>query len=225
MRGKDKCKILKEIRAQIAAANEIEWVVENCAHKGECRGTCPKCEAEVAKLERALERRRALGKTVAVVGLSATMMATATSCDALLLSEYSDLAGAMPYPEDTTTATDELLWMGEPLPPETTEAIDGEVADIGGVPMVYRYYPAYFQSYDVKLSYRATDSIYLMEVVEENETGEELGELQAGCVFEVWGIAESGDVLLISYDGKLYAMYQADLEGCAEPYTDIEDVQ
>ena len=44
--GKEKCRILKEIRAEIARQNGIAWTVESCAHKGNCRGTCPKCEAE-----------------------------------------------------------------------------------------------------------------------------------------------------------------------------------
>ena len=42
--GKEKCRILKEIRAEIARANDIEWVVSECKHKGNCKGTCPKCE-------------------------------------------------------------------------------------------------------------------------------------------------------------------------------------
>ena len=45
--GKRTCKILKEIRRQIAEANDIEYVVEECQYKGDCLGTCPKCEAEV----------------------------------------------------------------------------------------------------------------------------------------------------------------------------------
>ena len=53
--GKEKCRILKEIRAEIARQNGIAWTVESCAHKGNCRGTCPKCEAEVVALEKALE--------------------------------------------------------------------------------------------------------------------------------------------------------------------------
>lgn len=47
-RGKQTCKILKEIRRQIAEANDIEFVTSECRYKGDCLGTCPKCEAEVA---------------------------------------------------------------------------------------------------------------------------------------------------------------------------------
>lgn len=49
-RGKQTCKILKEIRRQIAEANDIEFVTSECRYKGDCLGTCPKCEAEGATL-------------------------------------------------------------------------------------------------------------------------------------------------------------------------------
>lgn len=69
-RGKRTCRILKEIRRQIAEANDIEYVVEECQYKGDCKGTCPKCEAEVRYLEEQLHRRQMLGKAVVVAGLS-----------------------------------------------------------------------------------------------------------------------------------------------------------
>ena len=40
-KGKRTCKILKEIRRQIAEANDIEYVVEECQYKGDCLGTSP----------------------------------------------------------------------------------------------------------------------------------------------------------------------------------------
>ena len=64
MTGKETCKTLKEIRAKIAEANEIPWVIEDCPYEGECRGTCPKCEAEVEELMEALKRRAEEGKQV-----------------------------------------------------------------------------------------------------------------------------------------------------------------
>ena len=53
MQGKQTCKILKEIRKQVARANDIEYVVSECQYKGDCLGTCPKCEAEVRYLTQA----------------------------------------------------------------------------------------------------------------------------------------------------------------------------
>ena len=80
MNGKSKCKILKDIRREIAKQNDIDLVIEECRFKGECSGTCPKCESEVRYLEKELERRRSLGKKVAVAGLVATLAASAAGC-------------------------------------------------------------------------------------------------------------------------------------------------
>ena len=101
--GKEKCRILKEIRAEIARANDIEWVVSECKHKGNCKGTCPKCEQEVRQLEDALARREALGKKVAVVGISASIALSVTGC-------------VNPFPE----TTDGEYVDGGMLPPETS---------------------------------------------------------------------------------------------------------
>jgi len=74
-RGKQTCKILKEIRRQIAEANDIEFVTSECRYKGDCLGTCPKCEAEVRYLEQQLRSRQLMGKAVVLAGLSAGMIA------------------------------------------------------------------------------------------------------------------------------------------------------
>ncbi len=73
-RGKETCKILKEIRRQIAAANGIEFATSECRYKGDCLGTCPKCEAEVRYLEQQLRARSLAGKVVALAGISAGMI-------------------------------------------------------------------------------------------------------------------------------------------------------
>ena len=74
-RGKQTCKILKEIRRQIAEANGIEFVTSECRYKGDCLGTCPKCEAEVRYLEQQLRARSLAGKAVALAGISAASLA------------------------------------------------------------------------------------------------------------------------------------------------------
>lgn len=112
--GKEKCRILKQIRAEIARANDIEWVVSECKHKGNCKGTCPKCEQEVRQLEAALAKREALGKTVAVVGISASIALSVTGC-------------VNPFPQPTDGVP-----MGDVMPPETSAeetyiAIDGAI--------------------------------------------------------------------------------------------------
>lgn len=73
-RGKQTCKILKEIRRQIAEANGIEFATSECRYKGDCLGTCPKCEAEVRYLEQQLRSRTLAGKAVALAGISAGMI-------------------------------------------------------------------------------------------------------------------------------------------------------
>ena len=115
--GKEKCRILKEIRAEIARQNDIEWVVSECKHQGNCKGTCPKCEQEVRELEKALARREALGKTVAVVGVSASIALSVTGCANPL---FRPTAG-VPMPPDS----------GEPLPSNTESESVYETASQG----------------------------------------------------------------------------------------------
>ena len=74
-RGKQTCKILKDIRRQIAEANDIEFVTLECRYKGDCLGTCPKCEAEVRYLEQQLRKRQLAGKLVNLAGISAGAIA------------------------------------------------------------------------------------------------------------------------------------------------------
>jgi len=78
--GKRTCKILKEIRQQIADKNDIEYVTSECHFRGECEGTCPKCEEELQCLENELNKRRQLGKAVAIAGISLGIVATFPDC-------------------------------------------------------------------------------------------------------------------------------------------------
>lgn len=73
MDGKKICRILKEIRQRIANENDIALEVSECNHKGDCPGSCPKCEAEVRFLESELGKRTALGKSVTLAGIAFTM--------------------------------------------------------------------------------------------------------------------------------------------------------
>ena len=80
-RGKSICNVLKTIRKQVADANEIKYESRECHHQGECRGTCPACEAEVRYLESQLNIRRQLGKAVAIMGISAGLSALVSCGD------------------------------------------------------------------------------------------------------------------------------------------------
>lgn len=76
MTGKDKCNILKQIRCKIARENGIPYHTEECKFKGECRGTCPKCEAELKYITTELEKIKKAGKQIAVAGIAAAVIAT-----------------------------------------------------------------------------------------------------------------------------------------------------
>ena len=75
-KGKSTCKLLKDIRQQIADANGISYRPKECQHKGDCAGTCPACEAEIRYLERELKARKGNGFGMKVAGIAAGICAT-----------------------------------------------------------------------------------------------------------------------------------------------------
>ena len=79
--GRKVCNTLKEIRRQIADKNEIEYATDDCRFEGECKGTCPKCDAEVKYLENELHKRKLLGKTAAIAGISLGIAGTFSACN------------------------------------------------------------------------------------------------------------------------------------------------
>ena len=87
--GKKICNTLKEVRIQVAKANDIKYVPSECHHEGDCAGTCPKCESEVRWFEQQLQMRRQLGKAVAVVGVSMGLAAL-TACESQLTEMSTD---------------------------------------------------------------------------------------------------------------------------------------
>lgn len=106
MLGKQKCRILKEIRQRIADENDIPFVTRECSFQGECRGTCPRCESELRYLERQLALRASLKKGVTVAALCAGMAGlsfAASGCSSSRAAEpvfgQNDLSGAAP-PEE-----------------------------------------------------------------------------------------------------------------------------
>lgn len=122
MRGRDKCKILKQIRSEIARQNDIDLVVSECTHKGECRGTCPRCESEVRYLEAELEKRRRLRKTVALAGVSAGVTIALSGC--ALVESVMDALGAQFRGQDDPPEVIDL--MGD-VPYEGYYELEGEV--------------------------------------------------------------------------------------------------
>ena len=58
------------MRRRIAEENGIPLETEECTYRGECCGTCPRCDAEVRYLEDALSRRLRMGKAAVVAGVA-----------------------------------------------------------------------------------------------------------------------------------------------------------
>ena len=125
-KGKQTCKILKEIRKQIAAENDIELVVSECTYQGDCLGTCPKCEAEVRYLERELEKRQRMGKAAVFAGMSLGTLFAATSCNhpvpEPLADEVMHTPDSTEMPNDSISndsiPSDAYLLEGDVLAPE-----------------------------------------------------------------------------------------------------------
>ena len=140
-KGKKRCKILKEIRKQIAENNDIEFITSECKHQGDCLGTCPKCEAEVRYLERELEKRQKLGRTIAVAGLAVALTTSTVGCDDLLdpfrptggdplpPEEYEQSAGQLAPP---TEDDGDIDVPGIIAPPEN----EGDEGELGGEPAI-----------------------------------------------------------------------------------------
>ena len=75
VKGKSTCKLLKDIRQQIADANGISYQPKECHYEGDCAGTCPACEEEIRYLERELKARKGNGFGMKVAGIAAGICA------------------------------------------------------------------------------------------------------------------------------------------------------
>ena len=131
MLGKQKCRMLKEIRQRIADENDIPYVTRECSYQGNCSGTCPRCESELRYLEQQLALRASLGKRVAVAALCAGMALGTAGCNSVQkpIGGATELSGDVVYvddgPEDPEifVTSGEVAWPEEPeefeLPAET----------------------------------------------------------------------------------------------------------
>ena len=155
MLGKEKCRILKEIRQKIADENDIPYVTRECTHQGNCSGTCPRCESELRYLENQLQIRSSLGKKIKVAALCAGMALTAAGCSAVSAvidraNPGEDISGMIAYetPVPTQQETEEVFvtegevpWTPKEEETQTvvlpTQAVPVEIEDIelmGDVP-------------------------------------------------------------------------------------------
>lgn len=123
-KGKKTCKLLKEIRKEIAKSNDIAYVTTECKYQGDCAGTCPKCEAEVRYLEEELEKRRSAGKKVVLAGVAAAMLFSAGCEDIFSSSTMGDM---QPLSQEESQPT-----MGAPVEYASSEP-EEETADKGQI--------------------------------------------------------------------------------------------
>ena len=134
-RGRKVCNTLKEIRRQIAQKNEIEYSAAECRFEGECRGTCPKCEAELKYIENELHKRRLAGKAATVAGISLGIAGAFSACNApqpqqadtpTIINSVLDydlggideeiMMGVVAYSEHTTSDGEEIFYFCDEMP-------------------------------------------------------------------------------------------------------------
>ena len=96
VKGKSTCKLLKDIRQQIADANGISYRPKECQHKGDCAGTCPACEEEIRYLERELRARKGNGFGMKVAGIAAGICATVMPMTAAAQNVKPDSTSNLP---------------------------------------------------------------------------------------------------------------------------------
>ena len=95
-KGKSTCKLLKDIRQQIADANGISYQPKECHHMGDCAGTCPACEEEIRYLERELKARKGNGFGMKVAGIAAGICATVMPMTIAAQNVKSDSTSNLP---------------------------------------------------------------------------------------------------------------------------------
>lgn len=97
----------------MAEENGIPLATEECRFRGECDGTCPRCEAEVRYLEDALAGHIRIGKVATVAGLALGLTATAQA-----------QATVDTLPDTTATTADGRMQHLNPLMPnDAPEAV------------------------------------------------------------------------------------------------------
>lgn len=124
MKGKEICRYLKNIRRQIAESNHIALDIPECTFEGECRGTCPRCEAEVGFLERALAQKSGWQQALSVVGVATGLAVGTIGCSPQTPGEVS-----VPEPRQTPVTHDVSAFTGS-LPADSTQTPIAEDFDV-----------------------------------------------------------------------------------------------
>ena len=133
-RGKNICKVLKDVRSKVARENDIPLEIPECTFEGDCRGTCPRCEAEVRYLEQELRKRKSLGKAVTIAGIALSSM-VAAGCSPKQSPEEQTLPQNAPVEETAVAKTDTVP--NDSLPKKEEKE---EVYYNGGIEVALGYY-------------------------------------------------------------------------------------
>lgn len=115
MTGKERCRVLKDVRKTLSQKLGIDLNQTECTYEGECKGTCPKCKKEESILNSALIKKGATlaGATLLTVSLTGcTLFEPDIAGDVVQLPENppeaEELSGDVQTIEDDKTAPQEL---------------------------------------------------------------------------------------------------------------------
>ncbi|MBO7628346.1 MAG: hypothetical protein J6S87_00145, partial [Bacteroidales bacterium] len=125
---------MKEIRRDVARENDIPLEIPECTYEGDCRGTCPRCEAEVRYLEKELGKRKSLGKAVTIAGIALSSM-VAAGCSSPQTPGEAPLPQIPPVEETAVVKTDTIA--NDTIPKEEEKE---EVYYNGGIEWIPGYY-------------------------------------------------------------------------------------
>ncbi len=172
--GKNICNQLKEVRKRIAEENNIPLEIEECTYKGECRGTCPRCEAEVRYLENALADRLRIGKVATVAGLALGLATTTTqAAEACPLTEVSHVVKEAVNVADSVKVSGTTIDQDtkEPLPFVNVIALKDGVAVTGTTTDFDGNYSLHLEygRYTIKVSFVGYNA-YAQEITIKDET-------------------------------------------------------
>ena len=117
----------------MARANDIPYEPTECKHKGDCLGTCPKCEEEVRYIEHQLNIRRMLGKVATVAGVAMGVSMAMQPVEAMAQKKNSVATPANTIVIDSlqTLKVKSLLNEGE-----TGIVVRGRILDEAGLPII-----------------------------------------------------------------------------------------
>ena len=178
--GKSICKQLKAVRQRIAEENDIPLEQRECTYEGPCRGTCPRCEAEVQYLERALASRIKLGKAATVAGLSLSLAACgnggSTPQDTVLTvgdtaqTKADTLLPDAPLSEGIQEFDEEAIVgiMGGTPPPLPDEVVEYEPEFPGGMEALHAFLKENIRYPEAARKNRIEGKVYVTFTVEKD---------------------------------------------------------